>query len=223
MAIRVFLIDDHPILREGMERLIDRESDMELCGQSDGDEWTVERLVNTAPDVIILDLSLKSTNGLDLIHTIKSQLGKSYIFVLSMHDENLYAERVLRAGASGYIMKQEAPGKVLDAIRKVARGQVYVSEAMSKRLLKGIVKPGKEAPVKSLSDREFQVFQYIGEGFTHQEIADQLSLSKKTIESHVERIKDKMSLKNGRELLRRAVEWVIRSQGPNTQGSRIDP
>ena len=215
MPIRIFIIDDHPILREGMERLIDREPDMEICGQSDGDEWTLSRLYDSKPDVVILDLSLKSSNGLDLIHNIKAQFAKTAVFVLSMHDENLYAERVLRAGASGYIMKQEAPGKVLDAIRKVANGNIYVSEAMSKRLLKGLVKPGKETAVASLSDREFQVFQYIGEGFTHQEIADQLSLSKKTIESHVERIKEKLSLKNGRELLRRAVEWVIRSQGPS--------
>ncbi len=216
MVIRIFLIDDHPILREGMERLIDREPDMEMCGQSDGDELTLEKISSTSPDVVILDLSLRSANGLDYIHTIKALLPKTAIFVLSMHDENLYAERVLRAGASGYIMKQEAPGKVLDAIRKVANGNVYVSERMSKRLLRGLVKPGTETPIASLSDREFQVFQYIGEGYTHKEIADQLSLSKKTIESHVERIKEKLSLKNGRELLRRAVEWVIRSQGPTT-------
>lgn len=214
MAIRIFVVDDHPILREGMERLIDREPDMEVCGQSDGE--SISGIFDTEPDVVILDLSLKSSNGLDLIHTIKAQLPKTAIFVLSMHDENLYAERVLRAGASGYIMKQEAPGKVLDAIRKVANGNVYVSDAMSRRLLKGLVKPTKETPIASLSDREFQVFQYIGEGYTHQEIANLLSLSKKTIESHVERIKEKLSLKNGRELLRRAVEWVIRSQGPTT-------
>ena len=214
MSTRIFLIDDHPILREGMERLINREPDMEICGQSDGDELTLTKLIESKPDIVILDLSLKSSNGLDFIHIIKSQLSKTFVFVLSMHDENLYAERVLRAGASGYIMKQEAPGKILDAIRKVASGNVYVSDAMSRRLLRGIVKPGQETPISSLSDREFQVFQYIGEGYTHQEIANQLSLSKKTIESHVERIKDKLSLKNGRELLRRAVEWVIRSQGP---------
>ncbi len=187
---------------------------MEICGESDGSGSTLSALEEAQPDVIVLDLSLREVSGFDLIHSIQAQLPKSAIIVLSMHDENLYAERVLRAGASGYIMKQEAPVKVLNAIRKVAAGQIYVSEQISKRLLKGLVKPSKDSPLTSLSDREFQVFQYIGEGFSHQDIADRLSLSIKTIESHVERIKNKLSLKSGRELLRRAMEWVIRNQGP---------
>ncbi len=214
MALRIFVIDDHPIVRKGMERLIGREADMEICGESDGSGSTLSALEEAEPDVIVLDLSLREVSGFDLIHSIQAQLPKSAIIVLSMHDENLYAERVLRAGASGYIMKQEAPGKVLNAIRRVAGGNVYVSEAIAKRLLRGLVKPLKESPLASLSDREFQVFQFIGEGFAHQEIANNLNLSIKTIESHVERIKNKLGIKTGRELLRHAVEWVIRNQGP---------
>lgn len=214
MAIRIFLIDDHPIVREGMERLIDKEPDMEVCGDSDGGDNTIEKLLAADAQVVVLDLSLSHSSGFDLIHTIQHQLPNAAIIILSMHDENLYAERTLRAGASGYIMKQEAPAKVLQAIRKVAAGQIYLSEPISKRLLKELVKPSKDSPLSTLSDREFQVFQYIGEGFSHQEIADRLSLSIKTIESHVERIKNKLGLRSGRELLRRAMEWVIRNQGP---------
>ena len=214
MVISIFLIDDHPIVREGMERMIDRELDMSVCGESDGGDETLSKLTKATPDVVVLDLSLTHSSGFDLIHLIQHQLPDTAIIVLSMHDENLYAERTLRAGASGYIMKQEAPAKVLNAIRKVAAGHIYVSEQISKRLLKGLVKPTKDSPLASLSDREFQVFQYIGEGFSHQHIADRLKLSIKTIESHVERIKNKLGLKTGRELLRRSMEWVIRNQGP---------
>lgn len=222
MAIRIFLIDDHPIVREGMERLIGREADLEVCGESDGSPATLTDLEAAQPDVIVLDLSLREISGFDLIHSIQAQLPKSAIIVLSMHDENLYAERALRAGASGYIMKQEAPGKVLNAIRRVAGGNVYVSDDISRRLLRGLVKPTKESPLASLSDREFQVFQFIGEGFAHQEIANNLNLSIKTIESHVERIKNKLSIKTGRELLRHAVEWVIRNQGPITKKPQVE-
>lgn len=214
MVIRIFLIDDHPIVREGMERMIDRESDMTVCGESDGGDGTLNKLSAAEPDVVVLDLSLTHSSGFDLIHIIQHQLTNAAIIVLSMHDENQYAERTLRAGASGYIMKQEAPARVLEAIRKVAAGQIYVSDQISKRLLQGLVKPTKDSPLAALSDREFQVFQYIGEGFSHQHIADNLKLSIKTIESHVERIKNKLGLRSGRELLRRAMEWVIRNQGP---------
>ena len=135
MAIRVFLIDDHPIVREGMERLISREPDMEFCGENDGGDNVIDELAKAEPEVVVLDLSLSHSSGFDLIHVIQHQLPKAAIIVLSMHDENLYAERTLRAGAAGYIMKQEAPAKVLSAIRKVAAGHVYVSEQISKRLL----------------------------------------------------------------------------------------
>ena len=214
MSIRIFLIDDHPIVREGMERLIDREKDLEVCGDADGGHGTLSMVEKASPDVIVLDLSLQQGNGLDLIHDLKLRLPQTAILILSMHDETIYAERSLRAGAAGYIMKQASPKNVLVAIRRVAAGQVYVSEAMSKNLLKGLVKPAPESAIDTLSDREFQVFQYIGEGRSNHQIADLLNLSVKTIESHIERIKTKLNVRSGRELLRRAMEWVLRQQGP---------
>ena len=161
-----------------------------------------------------MDLSLQQNSGLNLIHELKAASPETPILVYSMHDENIYAERSLRAGASGYIMKQAAPTHVLDAIRRVAEGHVYVSEAVSKHLLKGIIHPTADSPIDALSDREFQFFQFIGDGLTNQNIADKLNLSIKTVESHIERIKSKLKIKSGRELLRRAMEWVLRQQGP---------
>ena len=211
---KVFLVDDHPIVREGMGKLIEKEPDMSLCGESDGGISLFDDIESANPDVIVLDLSLKRASGFDYIADIRRRWPQSKVFVLSMHDEKLYAERALRAGASGYIMKQEAPANVIDAIREVALGGIYLSESISKRVLQGIINPAGNDPIGSLSDREIQVFQLIGEGKTHQEIAELLHLSIKTIESHVERIKHKLSLKSGRELMHRAIEWVISTQGP---------
>ena len=211
---KVFLVDDHPIVREGMGQLIENEPDMSLCGESDGGASLFDDIESTLPDVIVLDLSLKNASGFDYITDIRRRWPKSKVFVLSMHDEKLYAERSLRAGASGYIMKQEAPAKVIDAIREVALGGIYLSDSISKIVLQGIINPSANDPIASLSDREIQVFQFIGEGKTHQAIAEHLHLSIKTIESHVERIKNKLSLKSGRELMHRAIEWVISNQGP---------
>ena len=213
---KVFLVDDHPIVREGMGKLIEKEPDLLLCGESDGGITLFDDIESANPDVIVLDLSLKSASGFDYITDIRRRWPNSKVFILSMHDEKLYAERALRAGASGYIMKQEAPANVIDAIREVASGGIYLSESISKRVLQGIINPSGNDPIGSLSDREIQVFQLIGEGKTHQDIAELLHLSIKTIESHVERIKNKLSLKSGRELMHRAIEWVISTQGPVT-------
>ncbi|MEZ4702226.1 MAG: response regulator transcription factor [Rhodothermales bacterium] len=215
MSLRIFLIDDHPIVREGMGRLIDREPDMTLCGESDGDDDPLGAIEKTQPDVVVLDLSLPRINGLDMIADIKLRAPATRVFVLSMHDEKLYAERVIRAGAMGYIMKQEAPAKVLDAIRTVASGSLFLSPDIAQTVIKGMMKPRQETTFSALSDREFQVFVFIGEGKTLQEIAERLSLSVKTIESHVERIKTKLDIGSGRELMRRAIEWVLRNQGPS--------
>ncbi len=212
MSLRIFLIDDHPIVREGMGRLIDREPDMTLCGESDGDDDLLAAIKAATPDVIVLDLSLQGTNGLDLIAAIKAQAPAARLFVLSMHDEKIYAERVVRAGAMGYIMKQEAPAKVLDAIRCVASGELFLSPDIAQTVIKGMMNPRQETALSALSDREFQVFLYIGQGLTLQEIADKLTLSVKTIESHVERIKAKLDIGSGRELMRRAIEWVLRNE-----------
>ncbi len=214
MSLRIFLIDDHPIVREGIRRLIDRETDMMLCGESDGTEDVVLATRDLAPDIVILDLSLPNSNGLDLIQDIRAQIPVQKILILSMHDEKLYAARAIRAGAMGYIMKQEASKKVVEGLRTVASGRVYVSPDISQLVIQGMAHAREESVIAALSDREFQVFQYIGEGHTLQEIAALLKLSIKTIESHVERIKTKLGIQSGRELMRRAIEWVLRSQGP---------
>lgn len=214
MSLRIFLIDDHPIVREGMGRLIEREPDMRLCGESDGMDDVLAAVRQANPHVVVLDLSLPRSNGLDVLAEILAVLPDTRVIVLSMYDERLYAERVLRAGASGYIMKQEAPARVLDAIRKVAEGEIYLNPEMMALLMRGLGKTGDKNPEGALSDRELQVFIHIGEGLTLQEIAERLTLSVKTIESHVERIKTKLGIGNGRELMRRAVEWVLRNQGP---------
>jgi DNA-binding NarL/FixJ family response regulator len=212
MSLRIFLIDDHPIVREGMGRLIDREPDMTLCGESCGDGDLLAAIKASTPDVVVLDLSLRGTNGLDLIASIKTHVPGARVFVLSMHDEKIYAERVIRAGAMGYIMKQESPAKVLDAIRCVASGEIFLSPDIAQTVIKGMKNPREETALPALSDREFRVFLYIGQGLTLQEIADKLTLSVKTIESHVERIKTKLDVGSGRELMRRAIEWVLRNE-----------
>ncbi|MFQ5571642.1 MAG: response regulator [Rhodothermales bacterium] len=213
MSQKVMLIDDHPVVREGIRRLIEKEPGLTFCGEAEDAHEALALIEQERPDVIVLDLSLKSSSGFDLIFDVKQRWEGVRILVLSMHREDVWAERVLRAGASGYIMKQEAPKKVISAIWAVLNGSIYVSEKVSAGILQNMA--GKRTPassIDSLSDRELQVFQMIGEGLTHQQIAEKLMLSVKTIESHVEHIKDKMRVSSGRELLQRAIEWVLRSQ-----------
>ena len=214
MKPKVLLVDDHPIVRQGIRRLIEKEPGLLVCGEAEDAADALEIIEKERPDVIVLDLSLKSSSGFDLILDVKQRWENVRILVLSMYNEDVYAERVLRAGASGYIMKQEAPKKVVTAIWAVLNGSVYVSDKVSANILQSMAgKRTATSSVDSLSDRELQVFQMIGEGLTHQQIADKLLLSVKTIESHVEHIKDKMRISSGRELLQRAIEWVLRSQG----------
>ncbi len=214
MKPKVLLVDDHPIVRQGIRRLIEKEPGLLVCGEAEDAVDALEVIEKERPDVIVLDLSLKNSSGFDLILDVKQRWDNVRILVLSMYNEDVYAERVLRAGASGYIMKQEAPKKVVTAIWAVLNGSVYVSDKVSANILQSMAgKRTATSSVDSLSDRELQVFQMIGEGLTHQQIADKLMLSVKTIESHVEHIKDKMRISSGRELLQRAIEWVLRSQG----------
>ena len=214
MKPKVLLVDDHPIVRQGIRRLIEKEPGLLVCGEAEDAADALEVIEQERPDVIVLDLSLKNSSGFDLILDVKQRWENVRILVLSMYNEDVYAERVLRAGASGYIMKQEAPKKVVTAIWAVLNGSVYVSDKVSANILQSMAgKRTATSSVDSLSDRELQVFQMIGEGLTHQQIADKLMLSVKTIESHVEHIKDKMRISSGRELLQRAIEWVLRSQG----------
>jgi DNA-binding NarL/FixJ family response regulator len=211
-------VEDHPIVREGVGRLIEKEPDMTICGEAENGTEALTRIERVRPDVVLVDLSLENSSGLDLIQDLRLRWPKMPVLVLSMYDEMYYAERVLRAGAMGYVMKQEAPRKIIQAIRTVLTGKLFVSEKVSDKMLQVIANPAGDvltSPLDRLSNREIQVFQIIGEGLSNQEVADTLMLSVKTVESHIERIKDKLDIRSGRELHQRAIEWVMRARGQN--------
>ena len=213
MPSQILLVDDHPIVRQGIRCLIERELGLAVCGEAEDAQTALALIEQTRPDLVVVDLSLKRSNGLNLILDIKRRWADVLILVLSMYDEEVYAERMLRAGASGYVMKQDAPTKITNAIWDVLNGSTYVSENVSSRILQKMMKGRAAASwFDTLSDRELQVFQMIGEGLTYPRIADTLVLSVKTVESHVEHIKRKLSIRTGRNLLQRATEWVLRSQ-----------
>jgi len=205
---KVFLVDDHPIVRQGLAQLIDHESDLAVVGQGEDAIQSLRAIRAAGPELVIVDVSLKDSDGIDLVKEIKAQHPELPVLVLSMHDESMYAERALRAGAGGYVMKQEPPQILLQAIRTVLSRKVYVSDKMSAALLQRMVggKKHQEAlPMDRLTDREIEVFRLIGSGLSMKEIADKLCLSVKTIEAHREHIKEKLNLKNSAELLRFAI------------------
>lgn len=213
---KVLIVDDHPILREGISQLINQEKDLTVCGSMEDAYQGLEAIEKLKPSVVIVDISLKGMNGLELIKNIKTRYAALPILVLSMHDESLYAERVLRAGARGYIMKQEAIEKVLTAIRKVLDGEIYVSDKIAARMVEKCVHGGSEkgiSPIDLLSDRELEVFQWIGKGYGTRQISKELHLSVKTVETYREHIKQKMKLENAMELVRHAVQWVESENG----------
>ena len=208
---KVFLVDDHPLVREWLGLLIQRENDLEVCGEAEDAPEAVARIEQTRPDIVIADISLKHTHGLELVKDLQARLPALPVLVLSMHDESLYAERVLRAGARGYITKQEATKKILLAIRQVLAGQIYVSEQMATRMLHKLVlgrRPEASSPVERLTDRELEVFQLIGRGQGTRHIAEELHLGIKTVESYRARIKEKLKLADGTQLLQQAIQWV---------------
>jgi DNA-binding NarL/FixJ family response regulator len=208
---KVLLIDDHAILRQGLAQLINQETDMTVCGEAEEAPKGFEAVGTLKPDVAVVDISLKGGNGLELIKNIKASYPALPVLVLSMHDESLYAERALRAGSLGYIMKEEAAETVLVAIRKVLKGEVVLSDKMQARLLhqlvNGRLKQGG-SPIDSLSDRELEVFRMIGEGRSTRQIAEELHLSVRTVEAYREYIKEKLNLKNATELVQHAFQWV---------------
>jgi DNA-binding NarL/FixJ family response regulator len=208
---KVYLVDDHPLVREWLTQLIQRENDMEVCGEAEDAPEAVAGIEQTRPDIVIADISLKKTHGLELVKDLQSRLPSLPVLILSMHDESLYAERVLRAGARGYITKQEATKKILFAIRQVLAGQIYVSEAMATRMLHKLVlgRPQEQtSPIERLTDRELEVFQLIGQGQGTRRIAEELHLGIKTVESYRARIKEKLKLTDGTQLLQQAIQWV---------------
>ncbi len=209
--VKVFLVDDHPLLREGLARLINLQTDLNVCGEASAAHQALKSIPVLKPDIVILDLTLAGSDGLDLIKDMKLRSLKSLVLVLSMHEESLYAERALRAGAKGYIMKQEASKEVLKAIRHILAGEIYLSEKMSAKMLHKVAEGKSEErtlPEGALSDRELQVFQLIGQGRGTRQIAEELHVSVKTVESYRAHIKIKMNLANAHELTQHAVHWV---------------
>jgi len=207
---KILIVDDHPLVRAGLAQLIGDCPDLEVCAEAADMAEALKQIDSTNPDLAIIDLSLAGGSGLDLIEHIKSRNRNILMLVASMHDEMLYAERVLAAGARGYINKQEAQESIIRAIRQVLSGKVYLSEAMTERLLSGLVDVRDEKrDIERLSNRELQVFELIGEGVPVSQIASQLNLSIKTIETHQAHIKKKLGLGSAHELNQRAIRWVM--------------
>lgn len=209
---RILIVDDHPLVRSGLRVLIDDEPDLQVCGEAADADEAIRMLDAHKPDLLIVDLSLKESSGLDLIKRVHLRNPEVKILVSSMFDESLYAERVLNAGALGYVHKQEAMEKVIEAIRCVLYGRVYLSTAMSDRMLHRLTskqQAANQSPVETLSDRELEVFELIGRGRSTSDIARQLHLSVKTVETHREKIKVKFNLKTGSELHQHAVRWFL--------------
>ena len=208
---RVFLVDDHPIVRHGLTQLINREPDLTVCGESEDGSKALTAVGRAKPDAVVVDLTLKRSSGFSLIKDLNAFDPKMPILVLSIHEESLYAERCLRAGAKGYLMKEEAMENVLLAIRRVIAGQVYLSEGMQSKLFRTSGKRGEmvfASPLDRLSDRELEVFRLLGQGMGTRQVAKLLNLSISTVESHRARIKEKLDVKSGTELLQQAVKWV---------------
>lgn len=208
---KIIIVEDHPIFRMGIEELINREPDMVVCGDAEDVDSARDVIEKHNPDLVIVDLTLKNSSGIELIKEIGQKQKGISVLVLSMHDESLHAERCILAGAKGYIMKQEASESVVMAVRQILSGNIYVSTAiMSNILNKFQNQPDTihESPLKRLTDREIQIFQLIGKGLSTGEISDQLRISVKTIGTYRERIKEKLCLKHGSELVRTAVIWV---------------
>jgi len=208
---RVFVVDDHPIVRQGLSQLINREPDLMVCGEAEDARTALDAIIPSKPDILIVDVSLEGPDGIDLLKTIRSRDAKLPVLMLSMHDESLYAERALRAGANGYIMKQEATDRVLIAIRQILAGEVYVSERMAQKMVHQFIgRSGvaRRSAIEELTDRELEVFRLIGQGHGTRQIAEELHLSVKTVESYYAHIKEKLSLKNSREMVQHAVQWV---------------
>ncbi len=207
---RIMVVDDHPIVRQGLALLINRESDMLVCGEAEEATGAIHVLASSRPDVLILDISLNGPDGIDLLKTVRATHPTLPVLILSMHDESIYAERAVRAGANGYIMKQEATEKVLIALRRILSGEIYLSDRISNRILRHYITgtgSTRNSSIGDLSDRELEVFRLIGEGHGTRQIAEELHLSIKTVESYQAHIKEKLSLRSARELMQHAIQW----------------
>jgi len=207
---RIMVVDDHPIVRQGLGLLINREPDLVVCGEAEEAMGAMHVLSSSRPDVLIVDISLSGPDGIDLLKNIRATHPTLPVLILSMHDESVYAERALRAGANGYIMKQEATENVLVAVRRILSGEIYVSARIANQMLRHYITGSgtlRDSSIADLSDRELEVFRLIGEGHGTRQIAEKLHLSVKTVESYQAHIKEKLSLRSSRELMQRAIQW----------------
>jgi DNA-binding NarL/FixJ family response regulator len=207
---KVYLIDDHPVLVQGLSDLINNQPDLKVIGTTA--EWTkaLENFKKELPDVVLLDITLKNANGIEVLKNLRVQFPALNVLMLSMHDENLYAMRALKAGAHGYIMKAAPTDEVINAIRQVLKGEVYVSESIARKMMSQLVGRRKDAggsPLEDLSDRELEIFTLIGEGQTTRQIAEKLHISIKTVETHRAHIKEKLKLETSTELVQHAIHW----------------
>ncbi len=221
---RIFIVDDHPIVRNGLSLLIAQEDDLEVCGEAGDSVDAIEKISKLKPDVALVDISLDGSNGIDLTRALKLRVPKTAVLMLSMHDESLYAERSMRAGARGYLMKQESPETVIEAIRQVLAGELYLSDPVKSLLLKEMLDGTSSdtrlsGGVQSLSDRELEIFHLLGTGLSTRDVAASLGLSVKTVETHREHIKRKLGVKTATELLHRAIRWAENGGNGEDAGS----
>ena len=208
---RILLVDDHPMVRERLAEIINREADLRVCGEAEDRHEALQAVEARRPELVIVDLTLRNSDGLELIKDIHSRWASLRMLVVSMHDESLYAERVLRAGALGYITKQEATRNILLAIRRVLAGNIYLNERIATHIIGRLTTRGGAVaitPAEVLADRELQVFELTGRGLNTREIAGRLHIASKTVETYRARIRNKLSLEDGSELLRSAISWA---------------
>lgn len=207
---RIMMVDDHPLMREGMARFLNLQGDLDLCCEAGSVEEALAVVADCNPALAIIDISLNGGSGLELIETLRRRYPGLALLAISMHDESVFAERALRAGANGYLMKKEATGNILLAVRRVLAGDIYLSAAMHSRLSQRLLAPqaGAPSPIAGLSEREFEILHLLGLGFGTRQIADKLNRSIKTIETHRASLKDKLQLKSGVDLVRFAIQWL---------------
>ena len=207
---RVLIVDDHPIFRAGLTSLVNLETELTVCGEANDAAQAMHALEKLHPDLVLLDMSLPGKGGLELLKDIRAIAPQTPVLIISMHDETLYAERVIKAGGRGYIMKQEGPEKIVQAVRKVLSGGISVSERIAAQILDAMSggKSGTSSSVSTLTDREFEVYRLLGQGKEPHEIARTLHLSIKTVDTHRAHIRQKLGLRNGTELIHHATRWT---------------
>jgi len=211
MKKRILLVDDHPLIRKGIALTLEEEPTFEVCCQLSSGEEALEQIHQLNPDAAVIDVSLPGMNGIELIKHLKNAKPNMSILIVSRHDEELYAERAIRAGANGYIMKQEAGEVLVKGLHKILKGGIFVSDVINERMLQNMMnnrRTSEQSPIELLSDRELEVFEHIGRGLSTKEIAERMHVSTKTIETYKARIKDKMGLESNHDVTRMAIQWV---------------